>query len=36
MLTFKQIASEISVQHEAGEAATDLSQTTALNDLNTL
>ena len=35
MLTFKQIASEIWVQHEALQAKTDLSRTTALNDLNT-
>ena len=36
MLTFDQIAGEISVQHEALESAPDLSATTARNDLNTL
>ena len=33
MLTFKQIAGEISVQHEALEADTNLSQTTARVDV---
>ena len=36
MLTFDQIAGEISVQHEALESDPDLSRTTARNDLNTL
>ena len=36
MLTFDQIAGEISVQHEALDSAPDLSRTTARNDLNNL
>jgi hypothetical protein len=34
LLTFKQIAGEISVQHEVLNSDTDLSRTTARNDLS--